>query len=159
MRIPTPSPPIPLVFLDANIFLRHLRNDHPQWSPACRQVFADIEAGRLDGWTSELVVAEVVFLLESKKHYHQPRQAIAEALGAVLFLPHLKLERKGRYRRVLQLYATYPKLSYVDCHTASCVEANQTAPELYSYDTEFDAIETLTRREPATAGASEERVA
>src|SRR4051812_26910423 len=116
-------PTAPSIFLDTNIFLRHLRNDHPTWSPACQQVFQAIEGGKLHAWTSELAIAEVVFLLESKKHYHQPRQAIANALLTLLSLPKLMVLHKSVYRRVFQLYTTHPKLSYVDCYTAAIVEA------------------------------------
>ena len=136
------------IYLDTNIFLRHLRNDHPTWSPACQQVFKNIEEGRLHAWTSELAIAEVVFLLESKKHYHQPRQAIAEAILTLLSLPKLTPPHKSVYRQVFQLYIAHPKLSYVDCHTAASVEANKGGHELFSYDTDFDQLQTVTRHEP-----------
>src|SRR3954453_19283145 len=99
------------IFLDTNIFLRHLRNDHPEWSSACQQLFKEIEAGKRSAWTTDLAIAEIVFLLESKKHYNQPRAAIAEALLTLLSLRHLKLRQKTRYHRVFALYTTYPKLS------------------------------------------------
>src|SRR4051812_4625263 len=143
------------IYLDTNIFLRHLRNDHPTWSPACQQVFKDIESGSLRAWTSELAIAEVVFILESKKHYNQPRPAIASALLSLLLLPKLTISHKNLYRRVFQLYTTHPKLSYVDCHTATLVEAGKGKRELFSFDTDFDALKTIIRREPPTARPSE----
>jgi predicted nucleic acid-binding protein len=147
------------IYLDTNIFLRHLRNDHPIWSPACQQVFRDIESGKLQAWTSELAIAEVVFILGSKKHYNQPRQAIAEALLALLFLPKLTIPSKNIYRRVFQLYTMHLKLSYVDCYTAALVEAGRGGKELLSYDTDFDALETIKRKEPAVKQSSEKQAA
>src|SRR4051812_16846115 len=109
------------IYLDTNIFLRHLRNDHPTWSPACQQVFKNIEEGRLHAWTSELAIAEVVFLLESKKHYHQPRQAIAEAILTLLSLPKLTLPHKSVYRRGFLLFFFHPKNSSFFFHTSAPV--------------------------------------
>src|SRR2546421_7098368 len=114
------------IFLDTNIFLRHLRNDHPEWSPACQQLFTEIEEGKRSAWTTDLAIAEIVFLLESKKHYNQPRAAIAEALLPLLSLRHLTLHHKKRYQRVFDLYTSFPKLSYVDCYHAAQVEAEKT---------------------------------
>src|SRR5689334_21013892 len=131
----------PTTYLDTNIFLRQLRNDHPTWSPACQQVFRDIENGRLQAWTSELAIAEVVFIPESKKHYNQPRQAIAAALLALISLPKLSLPHKGLYKQVFGLYTIYPKLSYVDCYTAALVGAKGKTKILFSYDTGFDDLE------------------
>jgi predicted nucleic acid-binding protein len=51
-------------YLDANIFLRTVRADHPIWSPACKRLFDEIERGIVDAWTSDLVISEVVFVLE-----------------------------------------------------------------------------------------------
>src|SRR4051812_47072487 len=104
------------IFLDTNIFLRYLRNDHPQWSPACRQLFTEIEEGKVSAWTTDLAIAEVVFLLESKKHYNQPRGAIAGALLKLLSLHRLKLRQKKHYRRIFALYTSFLKLSYIDCY-------------------------------------------
>lgn len=136
------------VFLDTNIFLRHLRNDHPEWSPACLQLFREIEAGKVSAWTTDLAIAEIVFILEGKRQYNQPREAIVEALLPILSLPHLKLRNKARHRRTFALYTAYPKLSYIDCYHAAQVEAEKT--ELYSYDTGFDALGTITRQTPPT---------
>lgn len=138
-----------LFYLDTNIFLRHLRNDHPEWSPACHKVFSAIERGSVAAWTSDLAIAEVVFLLESKKHYHQPRSAIATALLTLLSLPKLTLPHKSRYKRIFHLYTSHPKLSYVDCYTAALVEANRTGHALLSYDTGFDQLKTIVRQEPS----------
>jgi predicted nucleic acid-binding protein len=140
---------VPSVYLDTNIFLRHIRNDHPTWSPACRRVFTEIEEGRLHGWTSELAIAEIVFILESKKHYNQPRSANATALLPLLALPKLTLPHKKLYRRMFAVYTNRPKLSYVDCYTAVIVEANKRGHALLSYDTDFDELKTITRKEPA----------
>jgi predicted nucleic acid-binding protein len=36
----------------------------------------------------------------------------------------------------------------VDCYTAALVEGNETGHELFSYDTDFDQVSTIIRKEP-----------
>jgi uncharacterized protein len=134
-------------FLDTNIFLRHFLNDDPIRSPACQTVFAAIEQGTIDAWTSELVLSEIVFVLANPKTYNVARSDIAQQLLRLIHLPKLRVSHKRIYTRVFALYTTYPKISYVDCYNAALVEYRKQA-ELYSYDTDFDTIGSLTRLEP-----------
>src|SRR5205807_8337304 len=78
-------------FIDTNVFLRHLLNDDPVLSPAAREIIRTIEEDGVIGWTSDLVIAELVFVLSSKRLYNQPRAAIAEHLLPLIHLASLKL--------------------------------------------------------------------
>ena len=49
-------------------------------------------------------------------------------------------------RRVFELYTALP-ISYVDCYNAALMEARKRV-DLYSYDSDFDDIPSITRREP-----------
>ena len=135
-------------FLDTNIFLRHLLNDVPAQSPAAHQLFRDVEQGRLAAWTSPLVVAEIVFVLENPKTYRIPRSTIRDQLLPLLSLPHLKLERKRLYPRIFDLYVSSP-IDYVDAYHAALL-AHYHQHDLFSFDRDFDLIPGLTRREPSS---------
>jgi predicted nucleic acid-binding protein len=134
-------------FLDANIFLRHLLNDHPTRSAACLALVKAIEQGKVAAWTSDLVISEVVFVLGSTRFHHIPRDQIRDKLVPLIELPGIKLANKRIYRRVFDLYVTVPALSYVDAHTAALLE-RRGETELYSYDEGFDRVPTITRLEP-----------
>jgi predicted nucleic acid-binding protein len=84
-------------FLDANIFIRHLTNDHPVHSPACLALIQSIEQGSVQAWTSDLVIAEVVFVLASKKLYNVSRETIRDLLLPLINLPGIKLANKRMY--------------------------------------------------------------
>jgi len=87
-------------FLDTNILLRHLTRDDPKKAEACTRLFQDIETGKLSAWTSDLVVAEVVFVLSSKgpNGYNYTREEIRTGLVPLLALPGLALPSKRFYR-------------------------------------------------------------
>lgn len=134
-------------FLDTNIFLHHLTADDPERAPACLALFQAIEQGRLVVWTSDLVLAEIVFVLSSKHTYGLGRETIRDLLLPLIGLPGLKLPHKRIYRRVFDLYTSLP-IDYIDAYHAALMEQRR-EPELYSYDTDFDRIPGITRREPS----------
>jgi uncharacterized protein len=131
-------------FLDANVFLRFLLNDHPTWSPACKRLFLAVERGEEQVWTSEIIISEVVYVLASV--YKVSRTDIAAKLPPLLRLPMLRLPNKKLYPRIFQLFTT-TNLSYADCHTAALMESRG-QPELYSYDEGFKKVPALKRLEP-----------
>jgi predicted nucleic acid-binding protein len=134
------------VFLDTNIFLRQFLNDDPIKAAATRELFRSIEQGVSGGWTTALVISEIVFILSNPKTYAVDRATIRELILPVLGLPNLRIERKRLYPRVFELYVSYP-IDYVDAyHVALLEHYGQT--ELFSFDTDFDRLPEVTRREP-----------
>lgn len=133
-------------FLDTNIFLRHLLNDDPVQSPACFTLIQAIEDGKQTAWTSDLVLAEIVFVLSNKRTYNLPRDGIRDLLLPIVLLPGIKLTPKRLYQRIFELYTTLP-IDYIDCYHAALLEHRKT-PRFYSYDMDFDKVSTLHRQEP-----------
>ena len=56
----------------------------PQQSRACRDLIEAIEHGRVTAWTSDLVIAEIVFVLSSKHTYNLDRSVIRDLLLPLL---------------------------------------------------------------------------
>jgi len=136
-------------FVDANIFLRHLLNDDPVKSPACFALIQSIEQGHVTAWTSELVIAELVWVLSSRQLYNLPRERIRSLLLPLILLillPHLRVPRKRLYVRVFDLYVSRP-IDFIDAYHAALLE-HRGETELFSYDRDFDRVPGLTRREP-----------
>ena len=133
-------------FLDSNILLRHLTNDDPQRGQACFALIQAIEHGELSAWTSDLVIAEVVFVLSNKNTYHLERETIRDLLLPLINLPGLKLPHKRLYGRVFELYTSLP-IDYIDAYHVAWMEWRGTT-EVLSYDKHFDRVEGIQRREP-----------
>ena len=143
--MPTKAKP-PARFIDTNIFLRHLTNDHPTQSPACFALIQAIERAEIQAWTSDLVIAEVVFVLASKTLYNVSREAIRDLILPLINLSGIKLPNKRLYHRVFALYTSLP-IDYTDAYNAALMESRKRS-EIYSYDTDFDRIEGIRRMEP-----------
>ena len=133
-------------FVDTNIFLRHLLNDHPVHSPAAFALIQAIEQGTKVAWTSELVIAELVWVLSSRQGYDLPRERIRSVLLPLITLPGLQVPHKRLYRRIFDLYVLLP-IDYVDAYHAVML-FQRGEIELYSYDTDFDRVPGLSRQEP-----------
>ncbi len=83
-------------------------------------------------------------MLTGKRTYNLPRDTVRDLLVPIIELPHLRTAHKRLYRRVVDLYVRYPRLSYVDAYHAALAE-RATPPGLYSFDTDFDVIPTVER--------------
>lgn len=133
-------------FIDTNIFLRYLTHDDAQKHQACLALFQQAEANTVSLITTEAIIAEVVYVLTSPKHYSAPRTQIQRALARLLILPGLKLPYRQTYLRALDLFVKYT-LDFEDCLSIAHME-RQKLTEVYSYDRDFDQIQTLRRLEP-----------
>ena len=133
-------------FLDSNILLRHLTNDDPDRGQACFALVQALERGEFSAWTSDLVVAEVVFVLANKNTYNLSRETIRDLLLPLISLPGIKLPYKHLYRRVFELYTTLP-IDYIHAYHVAHMERRGTT-EILSYDRHFDRVAGILRREP-----------
>ncbi len=77
-------------FVDANLFLRYLTNDVPEQADAVERLLERAEAGETELTTSKLVIAEIVWTLES--FYKKSKRQVRDAVLAVLNTPGLKVE-------------------------------------------------------------------
>jgi uncharacterized protein len=133
-------------FVDTNIFLRYLIPEDPVKTKACLALFQLVQRNQFQITTSEAVVAEVVYVLGSKKLYHLPRLEIKNRLHLLLLLPSFKLSHRKTYLRALDLYSQ-SNLDFEDCLTIAQME-RQKLTELYSYDRGFNQISGIKRLEP-----------
>ena len=133
-------------FLDTNIALRHLLQDEPNQSPIASALIQDLAKGNRRAWTTDLMIAEVVFVLSNRRYFNFSREDIRGMLLPIIELPGLDLATKGLYRRVFQLF-TSSRIDFIDAYHAALVELRQ-PPELYSFDQDFDGVATVTRIDP-----------
>ncbi len=132
----------PLV--DTNVFLRHLRDDHPEFSPRASIIFERIAAGELIVETTEPVIFETVYTLQH--FYRQSRAAIQGSLLPLIALPGIRMPGKAQLRRTFAICVTY-SVSFVDAYQAALV-LERGHPAIVSFDRDYDRIPGVTRVEP-----------
>lgn len=133
-------------FVDTNIFLRHLLDDHPVQSPRCHLLIAQMERGDFTGWTTPLVIAEIIFVLSNAKTYAVPRTTLSQIVLPLVKLTNLKIERKSLYTRVFELFVAHP-IDFIDAYHAAVVETLADTT-VVSYDQHFDRLSSVVRHEP-----------
>jgi predicted nucleic-acid-binding protein len=133
------------VFADTNLFLRYLTDDVPEQADAVEHFFRHAAAGEMALVTNALVVAEIVWTLES--FYRLPRHEIKDKVLAILNTPGLEVVDGDS---VLQAVAWYVEKSvdFIDAYNAAWLLARDMST-VYSFDRRhFARLEGITVKEP-----------
>ena len=93
------------IFLDTNVFLRHLLQDHQDHSPRATAFFARVERGEVQARITDTVIFETVFTLEQT--YKQGKRRIRDSLLPLIELPGIVLPSKARMRQAFDIYVDY----------------------------------------------------
>ncbi len=135
-------------FVDTNVFIRFLTGDDPVKAQRCKELLERANRGEVALITSESVIAEIVFILSSKRLYNQSRSDIRARLYPIISIQGLKLAHRRMYLRALDIYEQN-NLDFEDALTVAQME-RQGLSQLYSYDEDFDKVEggDITRLEP-----------
>jgi predicted nucleic-acid-binding protein len=131
-------------FIDTNIFIRFLTDDISEKAGACEELFKKAIEKHESLFTTDLVVAEIVWVLES--YYELPKEEIQDKVEKILNTPNLICPRKELILNALIMYSE-KNIDYIDAVNALILK-ERGIEELYSYDKHFDRIEGLTRLEP-----------
>ena len=106
---------VPL-FVDTNVFLRFFTNDVPEQAAAAETLFRQAGAGQIQLVTSVMVIAEIVWVLES--HYHLPRPEVEERAMAVALMDGLVLPEIDLVTEALSFYGA-SNVDFIDAFNAS----------------------------------------
>lgn len=131
-------------FIDTNIILRYLTKDDPQKEKKCAELFQRTSMGKEVLFTSSLVIAEVVWVLE--RFYKLNRTQVAVYIEKILNTPFLECDEKDVLFSAVGLYSL-KKIDFIDAYNAVIIES-KSIDTIYSYDFHFDLIPPLKRIEP-----------
>jgi len=132
-------------FLDTNVLVRFVAQDHPDHSKRAADLIRRIELSETRVRIADTVVFETAFVLEGP--YGWGRRSIREALAPVIALGGVILPGKQIIPDVFDLYVSRPSLSFADCYHA-VLARHLGCTEIISFDRGFDRIPGLTRIEP-----------
>jgi len=133
------------LFVDTNVFLRYLTNDDPDKAERAEKLFKKAVGGKVSLETSLLVVAELVWTLES--FYRVTRGDIAEKIGKILNTPNLYCDEGTKVLEALDLYAD-KNVDFIDAyHGVSLREVDGVKVVTYDWK-HFKRMEWLSIVEP-----------
>ncbi|MBI3968552.1 MAG: PIN domain-containing protein [Chloroflexi bacterium] len=132
------------VFLDSNVFLRHLTQDVQDQAERASAEFDRIARGELTVVITDLVVAEIVFTLE--RLYRLPKADIQQHVSYLLALPGIQLAAKARFSDIFALYVDQ-NVSFGDAYSVVTLRRDGRLTAI-TFDRHFDRIPGVDRREP-----------
>jgi predicted nucleic acid-binding protein len=132
-------------FLDTNVLVRFVAQDHPDHWRRATELFKRVERDETRVRIADTVVFEAAYVLEGP--YHWDREPIRAALTAVIALDGVILPGKEIYHDVFALYVSRRNLSFADCYHAT-LSQHLGCSAFMSFDRGFDRIPGLSRIEP-----------
>jgi predicted nucleic acid-binding protein len=134
-------------FVDTSVIIRLLTGDDPDKQRRSRDLFERVEKRALTVAAPVTVIADAVYVLSSPRTYNRSRAEVAQLLTPLVRLPGFRVQNRRAVLAALALYGTTPGLDFGDAFVATTMQrAGSTT--VYAYDTDFDRIAGVTRREP-----------
>ncbi len=131
-------------FVDANVILRFLTGDPADLADQAQSLFSAVDAGEVTLVLEEIVVAEIVWVLQS--FYGYPHADIAQVLSQIISREGIETGDPGGLLAALATYAG-KNVDFADALVA--VRMRQAgAGEIYSFDRHFDRMTGITRLSP-----------
>lgn len=135
----------PRLFVDTNVFLRFLTWDDPEKAEKAEALFVSAVEGEAELETSLLVIAEIVWTLES--YYQLEKSDVAGKVETILNTPNLDCPESEILIQALDLYAS-KNIDFIDAFHAFLLK-HLGRSRIVSYDRKhFGRVEWLEVIEP-----------
>jgi predicted nucleic acid-binding protein len=136
------------LFLDANVLVRFLRDDHAQHSAKARALIAQAETGHVKLVLLSAVVAEVVFVLTSV--YDCTAGEVSAALLPFLHHGGIECSEAAILNDALLRFSS-KRVDFMDCYLAAAAKAR--GIPVASFDRDFRKFGDIELRTPGDSGA------
>jgi predicted nucleic-acid-binding protein len=134
-------------FADTNLFLRYLTNDVPDQADAVEDLFHLAAADEITLVTNNLVIAEIVWTLES--FYGLSRDEVKDKVLAIINTPGIEVMEQDLILQSIVWHAE-KNVDFIDAYNAAWMLAGEMT-EVYTFDLEhFGRFEDITARVPAS---------
>lgn len=133
-----------VAFLDTNILIHYLAGTDEDKAERCLGLLRRAEQREIEIVTSEFVIAEVVWVLQTRTNLQ--REDIRDMLAPIINLPGLKVPNKQLWPRIFELYCEQ-RVDFVDAYNAAWME-RRGVHQIYTYDKDFDRVEGIERIAP-----------
>jgi predicted nucleic acid-binding protein len=127
-------------FLDTNVLVRHLTGGPPDQAARSTRLLTQATQLRLP----DLIVAEVVYVLES--FYEVPRPRVAELVRAIVAFPTIEVADEPVLLRALEVYEVH-RLDFADAYLVAEAETSG-VNAVASFDRAIERVPTVRRVAP-----------
>lgn len=108
------------VFVDTNVFLRFFVRDVEPFYRKAKDLFEKAEKGSIKLETSDLVIAEIVWVLES--YYAFSRAEIQRVIDTILETRNIRIANQSRITEAVRHYAS-GKMDFIDAYNIAYMKA------------------------------------
>ena len=108
------------IFVDTNVFLRFFVRDVESFYHKAKDLFEKAENGQLKLETSDMVIAEIVWVLESYYDFLKPE--IKEVIETILETKNLKVANHSRVKEAIDFYSS-GKMDFIDAYNIAYIKA------------------------------------
>jgi len=108
------------VFVDTNVFLRFFVRDVEPFYQKAKGLFEKAEKGEIRLETSEMVIAEIVWVLES--YYGFTKAEIAEVVETILETRSIRVANHTRLKEAIKLYIS-ESMDFIDAYNIAYMKA------------------------------------
>lgn len=127
-------------FVDTNILIRHLTGDPADQAARATRFLATTDELLL----VDLVVAEVVYVLES--YYEVERPRVADMVRSIIGFAAIRVVDKGLLLRAVEVYEV-DRLDFAEAYLVASAERAGVGA-VASFDRSIDRVPTVARIEP-----------
>jgi len=132
-------------FVDTNLFIRYLTNDDIEKANRVEELLDKAAMGKVRLITCEVVLAEVVWVLES--YYNLNKVQIAEHLEAILATPGLNVLNGKVVEKAIEYYRN-ENIDFIDAYIVSLMNRLNIS-SIYSFDKKhLKRVKSIKRLEP-----------
>lgn len=133
-------------FVDTNVFLRFLTKDDPKKAEKCRALLQAASEGSIKLYTTDLVFAELIWVLQSPRTYNLRPSEIIDLVIPLATIKGLSFPAKKYLPDMMEIFVT-TEIDFIDAYNAVMMQT-QGVGVIYSYDSDFDILADVTRVVP-----------
>lgn len=108
------------IFVDTNVFLRFFVRDVESFYKKARELFEKAADGIVKLETSDMVIAEIIWVLES--YYAFSKAEITEVIDTILESKGIKVDNHAMVKRAIKLYSA-GKMDFIDAYNIVYMKA------------------------------------
>jgi len=132
-----------MIFIDSNIFISFFEKRDEVISRKLEKLFSDIVKGKLVAYTSNPVIAEIIWVLD--RIYGWKREEICDNIEFILSTPNIKIKDKVLLSDSISMFREN-NIDFTDCFNYSLMNVEK-IEEIVTFDKDFDKL-NIKRTEP-----------